>query len=349
MTPRQTPLPPRVLDRAGNQAGKRVIVDRDRGRHGVRRLILLALLLPVAAWCSGKVLEKPAMPPVKEGSSQSANIALARGLAALAPQRPGHVDLYVLGVAGDGNEQVFRNEVLHLENLAVRRLDAEGRVLVLANHASAPMQRPLPVASEATLRHTLAHIGGMMDPEEDLLLLYLTSHGTQAHEFLLRRPGLPDQLLTPQRIRAALDDAGIRHRVVVISACYSGGFARALRSPHSLLLMAARHDRSSFGCGNDSVATYFGRAWLVDGLNHTVDFVEAFERARIAIDQRERAAKLPPSRPQIDRGEHIGRRLAAWRAGFAPGPAVPYPHAEREPGPLKAIPPLLPADRPGSR
>lgn len=325
-------------------------MDCSPGRYRVRApLLLVLLLLPLAGWCSGKELEKRATGPGKEGSAFVADAALARDLAALAPQRPGHVDLYVLGVAGDGSEQVFRNEVLHLENLAARRLDAAGRVLVLANHTNVPMHRPLPVASETTLRRALARIGEVMDPEEDLLLLYLTSHGTQEHEFLLHRPGRPDQLLTPLRIRAALDDAGIRHRVVVVSACYSGGFARDLRSPDSLLLMAARRDRPSFGCGNDSVATYFGRAWLVDGLNRTVDFSEAFELARVAIDQREEAEDLWPSRPQVNRGVNIEQKLAAWRTGFTPGPAVPYPHPEPVTAPLKIIPPLLPADTSGSR
>lgn len=257
----------------------------------------------------------------------------------------------MLGVAGDGSEDVFRNEVLHLENLAARRLDAAGRVLVLANHEPLPLQRPLPPASEANLRRALAGIGKTMDPAEDVLLLYLSSHGTEDHRFLLRRGALPDELLTPKQLRSALDHAGIRHRVVVISACYSGGFARELDSPDSLLLMAARRDRPSFGCGNDSVATYFGRAWLVDGLNATVDFAQAFDQARAAIERREKDDDLLPSRPQIQHGGNIDATLAAWRAGFTPGPALPYPHAEPEfeDLPEKVIPPRLPNDKSGSR
>jgi hypothetical protein len=139
--------------------------------------------------------------------------------------------------------------------------------------------------------------------------------------------------------------------VVVISACYSGGFARALEDPDTLLLMAARRDRPSFGCGNDSVATYFGRAWLVDGLNATLDFVDAFAQAKRAIEKREVAEGRLPSQPQLREGGRIGATLAAWRAGFTPGPPLPYPHAEPEPLGVneKLIPPRLPADKSGSR
>lgn len=318
--------------------------------RGLAAALLLALSSPA---CNADdfvdTLSRPW--PNTAAQTRAANAALERDLAALAAQRPGHVDLYVLGVAGDGSEQVFMNEVLHLQNLAARRLDAAGRALVLANHPITPMYRPVPVATEATLRKSLARIGKVMDRDEDLLLLYLTTHGSPDHELLLYRPDAFHRLLNPERIRVALDDAGIRHRVVVVSACYSGGVAKTLRDPDSLLLMAARHDRPSFGCGNDSVATYFGRAWLVDGLNATVDFVQAFDQAKAAIKRRETAEDLLPSLPQIDRGARIETTLAAWRAGFTPGPALPYPHAEPEFEDVAEdiIPPLLPTDTSGSR
>lgn len=252
---------------------------------------------------------------------------LAARIAALAPQRPGARDLYVLGVAGDGSERVFRNEVLHLGQLAATRLGAEGRVLLLANHPPSP-EATLPRASRPNLRAALAGIGARLDPDEDLLLLYITTHGTDAHQLLLREPGRSDHLLTPRGLREALDASGIRHRVLVVSACYSGGFIEALSGPDTLVLTAARHDRTSFGCGNDSAATYFGRAWLVDGLNASLDFEAAFGAARDAIRRRERSEGLRPSHPQASRGEGIAATLAAWRAGIEAGPPVPYPYED---------------------
>lgn len=301
-------------------------------RRGRPPRILLGAALLAAALASGaglaatKSLDKPAPAPPPPDP------LLAAGLSQLAPQRPGHPDLFVLGFAGDGSEQVFRNEVDYLRDLAAQRLDAAGRVVLLANHAGAPPLRALPEANLHTLRQALAGIAARMDPDEDLLLAYFTTHGTEDHRLLVRREGRRDRLLTPAQLREALDAAGIRHRVLVISACYSGGFAKALRGPDTLLLMAAHRERPSFGCGNDSVATFFGRAWLVEGLNATVDFDAAFVQATAAIEARELAEGLDPSRPQINRGERIGERLAAWRAGFRPGPALPYPFALDEPG-----------------
>lgn len=323
-------------------------------------LALAAVLLGagLSGWVFGKALGRGDVAPARttevtvapaDARDSSAASALQRDIAALAPQRPGHPDLYVLGFAGDGSEQVFRNEVLHLEALAAQRLDAAGRVLVLANHSHEPIRKPLPRATLANLEQALAAIGAAMDPEEDVLLLYVTTHGTSDHELLLRTPGEDDDFIVARDLRKALDASGIRHRVLALSACYSGGFVRALRDEDTLLLTAAHRDRPSFGCGNDSVATYFGRAWLVDGLNDTVDFDAAFDAATQAIERREIAAGLAPSQPQINRGRRIGERLALWRASFTPGPAVPYPFEDpTEDAPETAeaalTPPLLRGD-----
>lgn len=311
-------------------------------RHALAWLVLLGASFAAGAGELGK-RSSPAA-----GLAAADTALMASDIAALAPQRPGRPDLYVLGFAGDGSEQVFENEVRFLRDLAVHRMDASGRVLLLANHPTQPPQRPLPRASLANLRAALKGLAATMDRDEDLLLFYVTTHGTAEHELLLRRPGAADVLVDAAQIRRALDAAGIRHRVIAISACYSGGLIRALQGPDTLLMTAARADRASFGCGNDSVATYFGRAWLVDGLNATLDFDAAFEQARAAIAARERADDLAPSRPQIARGERIGARLAVWRAGFSPGPVLPYPHAEPEEADAETAdftPPRLPAGK----
>ena len=249
---------------------------------------------------------------------------------ALAPERPGVPDLYVLGVGGDSEENVFRNEVAYLETLAERRLGAQGRVLSLVNHRDSLSAAPRPLATLPGLRAALAGIARKMDREQDVLLLYMTMHGTREHElFVQMRPYFID-FVDPRELRAALDDAGIGNRVVVISACYAGGFIRALESPDTLVLTAARHNRPSFGCGSASVATYFGRAWLVEGLNATTDFAAAFEQAKTRIAGQEKREGFRASRPQIDAGDRIGARLEAWRATLSPSPRVPYPYVETE-------------------
>jgi peptidase C13-like protein len=251
---------------------------------------------------------------------------LASDVAALAPQRPGQVDLYVVGFAGDSTENVFRNEVAYLDALMSKRFGARGRVVTLVNHLDSLTTTPRPLATLQNLRIALAGVGEVMDRDEDVLLLYLTLHGTEDHELAVQLPPVLEQWITPRELRRALDDAGIRNRVVAISACYSGGFIPALRGAQTLALTAARADRASFGCGSESDATYFGRAWLVDGLNRSASFVDAYDIAVGEISQWEREDGETPSLPQIEVGAEIGHRLQLWRSQLEPGAAVPYPY-----------------------
>lgn len=271
--------------------------------------------------------------PSSAATDDSTLAARDRGLldaafAAMPAQRPGHPDLYAIGFAGDGHEDVFRNEVAYLETLMSERFDARGRVIVLVNHADSLGSTPRPLATLDNLRDALMRIGKAMDRDEDLLLLFVTTHGTPDHELALQLYPLIDAALTPEQIRDALDDSGIRHRVLVISACYAGGFVSTLRDPDTLVIAAARHDRTSFGCGSASVATYFGRAWMIEGLNRSTSFIAAYDHATRRIARLERADDYPPSLPQIAIGTNIGTRLQAWQATLPEAPVVVYPYSD---------------------
>lgn len=293
-------------------------------------LLLLLLSAPLAA-------DQPKSTVAPDQTlTERDHALLERDFAALSPQRPGKPDLYVLGFAGDGEENVFRNEVVFLKSLFERRFGAQGRVLTLINHPDSLGKSPRALATYDNLYDSLARIGETMDRDQDLLLLYLTMHGTEDHELAVQLQPVLEDWLTPEDLRTALDDAGIRNRIVVISACYSGGFVPALRGPDTLVVTAARADRASFGCGSASEATYFGRAWLVDGLNRTTNFIAAYDIASGLIAQRERREDFEPSLPQIDVGTRIGKRLQAWETGLAPGKPVPYPYAAAKNGKRKA-------------
>lgn len=299
-----------------------------RGRRAWLAILATVLLWTTLPAIAGKGRDRDTRP------ADTADTALARRdralleqqLATMPASRPGHPDLYVVGFAGDGNEDVFRNEVDYLDTLAARRLDADGRVITLVNHPDSLQRHPRPLATLDNLRIALAGIGARMDRDEDLLLLYITTHGSDDHQLAVQLEGQLDTGISPKQLRAALDDAGIGYRVLVVSACYSGGFIPALRGPRTLVLTAARRDRPSFGCGSESTVTWFGRAWMVEGLNRDLDPLEAFQYAKRQITRRETVAGFEPSYPQSDVGADITERLRAWRATLPASSAIAYPH-----------------------
>jgi len=240
----------------------------------------------------------------------------------LAPQVPGRVDLYVVAFGGDGGERVFRNEVEYVERLYATRFGADGRIVALINSPATVESRPL--ATRRNLRRALRGVGQRADPAEDLVLLFMTSHGSEDHELYVALEPLPLAQLEPEDVQLALDDAGIEWRIVVVSACYSGGFIPALAGPRSLVISAARSDRTSFGCGVESDFTYFGHAFFVEALNETLSPVEAFERAEGIIAKRERAEDVKRSHPQISRAPELEARLSRWLTELTPGPVVPF-------------------------
>jgi hypothetical protein len=278
----------------------------------------------------------PAQAPTPEQVLYAQPRLLRDALAKLTPRVPGRPNLYVVSFAGDGGEDVFRNEAEYTPAMISRRFGTTTHTLILENNPSSLTTRPL--ASWSNLEAALTGLHQVMQPDQDVLLLYLTSHGSHDHSLLVDMDPLPLDQISTEDLAGILAAQHFKWKVVVVNACYSGGFVPALRGPGTLVLTAARSDRSSFGCGSDSNITYFGRAWLVDALNHTDDFVAAFRQASREITKWEKRDKLTPSEPQIDIGSGIESQLMLWRKGLTPGPAVPFKPAASPPATTTATP-----------
>ncbi len=254
---------------------------------------------------------------------------LQRRLADLAPQDPERLDAYLLAFGGDGSEDVFRNEIDYVQELFERRFDMQGRTLALLNHPSTVTGRPL--ATLSNLRAALKGLGERMDLEQDLLLLFLTSHGSENHELYVNLLGLPLDQVKPADLKQALADSGIRWKVLIVSACYSGGFIEQLADNRTLVITAARADRTSFGCGPDSDFSYFGRAYFINALNQTTDLLTAFELAKTEVTRREGDEERLASEPQIASSPLIEAVLDLWQSQLDPRPPLRWPLSEAMP------------------
>lgn len=264
----------------------------------------------------------PNQGPSPEQVIYSQPAMLHTALSQLGPRVPGKTNLYLVTFAGDGGEDVFRNEAEYAAQLFTQRFGPTAHALVLENNPTSLQKHPL--ANWSNLENTLDGLTTVMNPDQDILVLYLTSHGDEDHNLLVDMDPLPlDQIGAPD-LASILKKHPFKWKVVVVNACYSGGFISDIHGPGTLILTAARSDRSSFGCGSDSDITYFGKAWLVDAMNRTDDFVDAFQYAKADIEGWEKKDKLTPSEPQINIGEGIVQQLAMWRKDIKPGAAVPF-------------------------
>lgn len=155
-------------------------------------------------------------------------------------------------------------------------------------------------------------------------LIYYTSHGGPPG-VVLDNDG--KQMLVPPEVMAELIDQACPNRptVVVISACYSGVFIPALQKNDRMILTAARPDRSSFGCSEDSKYPYFDECFL-RASKVADDFPGLARAAQACVAAREaETGARPPSEPQVWIGPAIRPMLPLYAFSRGGGLAASSP------------------------
>ena len=164
-------------------------------------------------------------------------------------------------------------------------------------------------ATIEALAKSLQVAANRLDGEKDVLFLILTSHGSP--DGLAIKAGRLTQMLTPSRLANMLAKTGVRHKVVVISACYSGVFIPRLANPDVLVITAADAKHPSFGCQDKAKWTFFGDAFFNVALRKAVSLKDAFLDARSLVRKRELREHFEPSNPLMAGGVDVLPLLVA--------------------------------------
>ncbi|MHA7818524.1 MAG: C13 family peptidase [Erythrobacter sp.] len=235
---------------------------------------------------------------------------LAAALGSLQPQRRGTVDAYVVSVALD-SDPVFAREAREAARVLGARYDASARTLTLAGPDG--RSDDLPRGSIESLLVSIAHIAELMDPDEDVLVLYTTSHGNRlglAYHYGDTGYGV----LSPARLAGALKEVGIERRILIVSACYSGVFVPALASADTAILTAAASERNSFGCEPENDWTFYGDALINHEMRQPQPLADVVREANRTIAGWESSRGLLASLPQSAIGENVAEWLPALEA-----------------------------------
>jgi len=236
-------------------------------------------------------------------------------LAGLLPGQKGVDNLYFVGFAGDASQDVFTRELTAVTRLLAERFGTAGRTVTLANNPRTATT--LPFATAANLGLALDQVGRAMNRDEDVLFLFLTSHGSPEQVLAVDNPPLELDGLTPEMVRRMLKRSGITWKVIVVSACYAGGFIDPLKDDHTLIVTAADASHESFGCSYGEGFTWFGRAYFDEALRHSRSFTAAFAKARETIRQWEEQQGETPSNPQIWIGKAMEQKLGRLESRLA--------------------------------
>ena len=287
--------------------------------RGAQTMVIIGVLL-IEAFASSQLDSRPWLADYADQEQASANTEepltlsqdvfedqqalLAETLAAITPRRREHINVFGL-VYAPYAQSVFVRESAMVAGVLQDRFGAQGHVVQLVNHSS--VTDSIPWATNQNLRASLQALARQMDRENDVLVVYLSSHGGSDFKLATQHPPLDVAELTPQMLRSMLDEVGVRNRVIAVSACFSGGWIEPLSSDSTLVMTAADATHTSYGCGSRSELTFFGRALFDEQLRQTYSFEDAFAAAGPIIQEREIEGKKEDgfSNPQIAVGAGI--------------------------------------------
>lgn len=225
------------------------------------------------------------------------------------PGVKGQTDAYLIAMGGYGTQNVFLREAQKAQEIFDTEYNTKGRSVLLVNNSDEP--RKYPLASISTLANSLRAVAEKMNLDEDVLVLYMTSHGSEG-SLSMSLPYVPIHDISPTHIANVLDRNKIKWRIIIISACHSGSFIAPLKNDNTLILTAAASDKTSFGCSDEEDLTFFGHALFEEGLPRTSYLPHAFSIAQNAIARWEKAGGLTPSDPQIFLGAEMEKKIQGW-------------------------------------
>jgi len=212
----------------------------------------------------------------------------------------------VVLAAGDDAEPVFDNATRALG----QRLAAAGVPAANIHRLSASGAEVGAAVEPALANVLLQRIGTLPARPGDRCLIFLTSHGERGAGLWLARS---NTAVSPDQLAQALSrGCAAVPTVVVVSACYSGGFATGkMAKPNRIVLTAARNDRPSFGCQVHRVYNFFDEC-LLGALPKSATWRAVADGSRECVHRMERALGERPSEPQA----YFGAVVANLDVGF---------------------------------
>jgi hypothetical protein len=212
----------------------------------------------------------------------------------------------VVLAAGDDAEPVFDDATRTLGE----RLRAAGVPAANIHRLSASGAELRRGIEPATVEGLLRRIAGLPARSGDRCLIFLTSHGEHNAGLWLARSR---RALSPEELARALSQGCVAvPTVVIVSACYSGGFvAGAMAKSNRIILTASRRDRPSFGCQVERTYSFFDGC-LLGAWPKATNWRRLFAATKGCVAREEHALGARPSDPQA----YFGAAAANVPAGF---------------------------------
>jgi len=225
--------------------------------------------------------------------------------------KPDTPEIYFLSFGSYADQDVFMKEALFSRELFDKNYGTINHSIALINNKATFGEYP--AATVGNLKRALNDIGAKMNKDEDILFLFVSSHGSKDYGISVRFGGLYLEDLSASHLSNILKESGIKWKVIVISACYSGTFIEALKDENTMLMTSSKPDHVSFGCSDDADFTFFGRAFFKHAIQESDSFENAFNKAKQLVNNWETEKEYSHSEPQFYTTSGIEQALSKWR------------------------------------
>ena len=242
-----------------------------------------------------------AINPASEAVLAAQEFMMDRALDSLDDERPAVTDLYFVGFAPDAAHPGFVADVDNAQRAMDERWNTSGRSVVLVNSPLTVAERPF--ASVTHLRKVLLEIGDIIDPDEDVVMIYLAGSSRDDHSLTATNPPLELVALSAQGLRQLLDAAGIRWRIVVVSTCQAGAWIEALKDDETMVIASSGSEVRGADCMGGLASSAFGDAFFGNAMRRNDDIAHAFDAARRELTDRRAAEPTMAVGPAIE--EHL--------------------------------------------
>ena len=234
---------------------------------------------------------------------------------ALTQNKPDKRDLYFISFASYAHQDVFKKEINYVRDVIQQRFSGLVQSAQLINHEETLEE--IALANKPNLQKILNATSSKMDIENDVAMVYLTSHGSKEGELSASLWPIDPEPMNATQLREILDASKIKWRIIFVSACYSGTFIEPLKTEHSLIITASAKDKTSFGCDNNRELTYFAEAYFQEALPASDSLLTAFDAAKIWVTEKEISEEKNPSKPQIFIGKEMQHYLEVFESQFS--------------------------------
>ncbi len=227
------------------------------------------------------------------------------------PEAPAPVPpprLIFAGFAMHSQAKAFRNDVLAAEKLA-KQIDPNALILKLANPArdqASPQTNDWPQATLENFELVMTKMAEVARPQDRVMLL-ISTHANPG-TLNINVAGKNAAPITARALSDALAPLAKTPTLVVLSACYSGGFLEALRAPNRVVLTATDVHKTSFKCQYPGEHTFFADALFNQAGAEQLSITDWMGAAQKSIQAQEKRKRLAASAPKM----FVGEEAKAW-------------------------------------